>query len=117
MLWLDSPALARLYSQNLSAIIAESRSFETKALDLSAPDASRADLDFCTDLPATGPRTNFTDFDRVAFPAFEGAGRVAYLPDEELQPALRKLIQTARQSIFIGMYVFSEQKSANCRFQ
>ena len=112
VLWLDSPALARLYSQNLSAIIAESRSFETKALDLSAPDASRADLDFCTDLPATGPRTNFTDFDRVAFPAFEGAGRVAYLPDEELQPALRKLIQTARQSIFIGMYVFSEQKSA-----
>jgi phosphatidylserine/phosphatidylglycerophosphate/cardiolipin synthase-like enzyme len=112
VLWLDSPALANLYSQNLSDIIDISRSFESKALDLSAPDANRADLDFCTDLPATGPRTNFTDLGRVPFPAFEGTGRVAYLPDEKLQPALRKLIQTARQSIFIGMYVFSEQKSA-----
>lgn len=112
VLWIDSPDLARLYSQNLNAIFADSRSFGTKALDLSAPDVSRADLEFCVDLPATGPRTNFTDLGRVPFPAFEGSGKVAYLPDEELQPALRKLIQTARQSIFIGMYVFSEQKSA-----
>lgn len=112
MLWIDSPALARLYLENLSAIMADSRSFETKALDLSAADDSRIDPDFCPDLPATGPRTNFTDLGRVPFPAFEGSGKVAYLPDEELQPALRKLIQTARQSIFIGMYVFSEQKSA-----
>lgn len=111
VLWLDSPSLASLYSQNLSNIFAISRSFETKALDLSAPAASRADLEFCTDLPATGPRTNYTDLDRVPFPAFDATGKVAYLPDEELQPALRKLIQTARQSIFIGMYVFSEQKS------
>jgi phosphatidylserine/phosphatidylglycerophosphate/cardiolipin synthase-like enzyme len=112
MLWIESSALARLYAQNLSAIFADGRSFETKALDLTAADASRTDLDFCMDLPATGSRTNFTDLGRVPFPAFEGSGKVAYLPDEELQPALRKLIQTARQSIFIGMYVFSEQKSA-----
>jgi phosphatidylserine/phosphatidylglycerophosphate/cardiolipin synthase-like enzyme len=110
VLWLDSPALADLYSQNLSDIIAESRSFETKALDLSAADDSRVDPDFCINLPATGPRTNFTDLGRIPFPAFEGTGKVAYLPDEELQPALRRLFQTARQSIFIGMYVFSEQK-------
>ena len=112
VLWLDSPALAQLYSKNLGDIIAESRSFETKALDLSAADDSRVDPDFCINLPATGPRTNYTDLGRVPFPAFEATGRVAYLPDGELQPALRRLIQTARQSILIGMYVFSEQKSA-----
>ncbi|MGB4574657.1 MAG: phospholipase D-like domain-containing protein [Kiritimatiellia bacterium] len=112
VLWLDSPALARLYSQKLDDTIAESQSFETKALDLTAPDDSRADSEFCVELPATGPRTNFTDLGRVPFPAFEGTGKVVYLPDEEMQPALRRLIQTARQSIFIGMYVFSEQKSA-----
>jgi phosphatidylserine/phosphatidylglycerophosphate/cardiolipin synthase-like enzyme len=111
MLWIDSPALARLYSENLSAIMADSRSFETKALDLSAADDSRIDPVFAP-IACHRPSHQFTDLGRVPFPAFEGSGKVAYLPDEEIQPALRKLIQTARQSNFIGMYVFSEQKSA-----
>ncbi len=111
MLCLDSLALARLYSQNLGGIFAAGRSFESQALDLSAAAENSADSGFCAALPETGPRTNFTDFARVPFPAFEAAGKVAYLPDEEYQPALRRLIQSARQSIFIGMYVFSEQKS------
>lgn len=112
VLWIDSPSLARLYAEKLHDVAAESRSFESKALVLGDTSAVRSDPDFCTNLPTTGPRTNYTALGRVPFPAFEATGRVAYLPDGELQPALRRLIQTARQSILIGMYVFSEQKSA-----
>jgi len=106
----DSPALATLYSETLDDIFCVSESFEAEALDLDAPDEEEIESGFDVALPATGPRTNFTDFDRVPFPGFEARGKVAYLPDEKYQPALRRLIRGARQSIFIGMYVFSEQK-------
>lgn len=111
MLCLDSPGLAQLYSQNLRDIFMASRSFEEEALDLSKPDGMELVSEFDSALPPTGPRTNFTDFARVPFPGFEAIGKVRYVPDEEYQPTLRKLIRGARQSIFIGMYVFSEQKS------
>ena len=112
MLCLDSPALAQLYAANLRNIYMASRSFEEESLDIAKP-SGEADIEsgFCPDLPATGPRTNFADFARLPFPGFDATGKVRYVPDEECQPILRKLIQGARQSIFIGMYVFSEQKS------
>lgn len=111
MLCLDSPALAQLYSQNLRDIFVASRSFEEEALDLSKPGETHMVSEFDEALPATGPRTNFTDFARVPFPGFDATGKVLYVPDEECQPLLRKLIRGARQSVIIGMYVFSEQKS------
>ena len=112
MLCLDSPALAQLYARNLREIFAASRSFETETLHLAKPDEMAVPSGFDASLPATESRTNFTDFVRVPFPGFEATGKVRYVPDEECQPLLRKLIRGARQSIFIGMYVFSEQKSA-----
>ena len=111
MLCLDSPGLAQLYSQNLQNIFQASQSFEKEALNLSEPDETSIPNDFDAALPVTGPRTNFTDFARALFPGFESTGKVRYVSDEECQPLLRKLIRDARQSIFIGMYVFSEQKS------
>ena len=112
MLCLDTPALAQLYSQNLRNIFMASQSFEREALDLAKPAAMDLLSENEAGLPATGPRTNYTDFVRVPFPGFEATGKVRYVPDEECQPLLRKLVRGARQSIFIGMYVFSEQKSA-----
>lgn len=112
MLCLDSPALAQLYAQNLREIFAASRSFETETLHLAKQDEMAVPSGFDASMPATESRTNFTDFVRVPFPGFEATGKVRYVPDEECQPLLRKLIRGARQSIFIGMYVFSEQKSA-----
>jgi len=110
-LCIDSPVLATLYAETLDDIFRQSESFEIEALDLSISDDEGFQSGFDVNLPATGPRTNFTDFARLPFPAFEAKGKVAYVPDEEYQPVLRKLIQGARQSIFIGMFVFSEQKS------
>lgn len=112
VLCLDSPALAQLYARNLREIFAASRSFDTETLDLAKPEDPVVPSDYDESLPATGPRTNFTDFVRVPFPGFGATGKVRYVSDEECQPLLRKLIRGARQSIFIGMYVFSEQKSA-----
>lgn len=111
MLCLDSPALAQLYSNNLRDIFMTSQSFEAEALNLSNPDGADIPSEFDVTLPATGPRTNYTDFARIPFPGFDATGKVLYVSDEECQPLLRKLIRGARQSIFIGMYVFSEQKS------
>ena len=112
MLCFDSPALAQLYARNLRAIFAASRSFESETLNLAKPDETAIPDIYDASLPATGPRINFTDFARVPFPGFEATGKVRYVPDEECQPLLRKLIRGARQSILIGMYVFSEQNSA-----
>ena len=89
-----------------------SQSFEREALDLAKPAAMDLLSENEVGLPATGPRTNYTIFARVPFPGFDATGKVRYVPDEEYQPLLRKLVRGARQSIFIGMYVFSEQKSA-----
>ena len=111
MLCLDSPPLARLYAQNLSDIIRVCRSFEEQALDLSKPAGGDIPSEFDPALPTTGPRSNFTDFVRIPFPGFDVVGKARYVPDEEYQPTLCRLIRTARQSIFIGMFVFSEQKS------
>lgn len=111
MLCIDSPALAQLYSKNLRDIFIASQSFEKEALDLYTPTGTDIPSGFDPALPATGPRTNFTDFARIPFPGFDATGKVLYVSDEECQPLLRKLIRGARQSIFIGMYVFSEQKS------
>jgi len=109
-LCMDSPTLAELYTKNIHTIFLESDSFEEESLDLSIHNGEDIQSGFDVALPATGPRTNFTDFERTPFPGFEAKGKVSYLPDEEYQPVLRRLIQGARQSIFIGMYVFSEQK-------
>jgi phosphatidylserine/phosphatidylglycerophosphate/cardiolipin synthase-like enzyme len=103
--------LAQLYSKNLRDIFLASRSFEEESLDLSKPDEANISSEFDPALPMTGPRTNFTNLTRIPFPGFDVTGKVRYVPDEECQPLLRKLIRGARQSIFIGMYVFSEQKS------
>jgi phosphatidylserine/phosphatidylglycerophosphate/cardiolipin synthase-like enzyme len=111
MLCLDSPDLAGLYARKLRDIYAASRSFQEQALNLSVPESGSGENVFSLDLPLTGPRTDFTDFARTPFEGFEATGKVRYVADEEYQPLLRKLIQGARQSIFIGMYVFSEQKS------
>ena len=111
LLCLDSPDLARLYARNLRDIFAASPSFQEQALNLSILESGSRENTYSLNLPLTGPRTNYTDFARTPFASFEATGKVRYVADEEYQPVLRKLIQGARQSIFIGMYVFSEQKT------
>ena len=112
VVFLDSPDLARLYARKLRDIYSASRSFHNEALNLERQEGVAEGIGFHEDLPVTGPRTNFTELDRLPFPEIAAAGQVRYVVGEEYQPLLRKMIREARQSIFVGMYVFSEQKSA-----
>ena len=63
-------------------------------------------------LPPTGPRTDYTPPPRRNLGALESPAQVKYLQDEEFLPVLLRVIQTAKQSLFGTVYVFSEQKSA-----
>jgi phosphatidylserine/phosphatidylglycerophosphate/cardiolipin synthase-like enzyme len=109
LLWLESPQLATTYLRFFDWIeqqpdIQPFQVLEPAAVPLTPPETVLKPGEYFTGLPPTGPRTNWTII-RKPFPAFQTTASVQYLADEAYFPVLLNLVNNARQSILISMYV------------
>ena len=106
----DSPALAALYSAYLDRIAQQSTPYAPQGAALPAGEIEtpKGPAQY---LPSTGPRSDYYALSVPAFPEIPLRGQVEYLRDDQYLPALLRVIDGAKQSIFGTMFVFSEQKT------
>ncbi len=113
MLLMDSTNVAAMYLELLHSLWSQAKVFRP-AGRLSAEimqDSCTMRDGFAVGLPPTGARTNWNNvLDKKSFPSFDSRAVLQYLPDDQYYPALLKLIQEARQSVLIAMFVFTPPK-------